>query len=607
MWRLGRFRVDDRPFATGATAEVFAARKGRTGQRVAIKLLPLKTYRERAEAEADLATIDHPRLLSVHERVIDERRGVIGLVMDLADGGDLRSALRSGEEPTPSEMLQITDDVLAALEALHSYGLVHRDVKPENVMLERVDGELRARLGDLGIARLVDRTRSTGSVLGTDLYIAPEVHDGQPPSPAADLWAVGYVLYEGLFGAPPHATAATTYQAIGRLRAEGPDRPPNVPDSVWAAVAQLLAARPEDRPSSAAAARLVVASARDAAMTASVGRAIEASTEPRRRRSAGYRRAASMLEPTRTHAWGRGAAVASVVALVGGLAWGPMDLFGGTPSSTGASLAVTPLAPDAADVVPTQYQWRLRHGVLTARLDVTNTSEEPTPATTMPELLPRDAERDGRLPLIDFDGVQERQDDGSVLVRFAVPALKPHVHHLVSFRLALGDGPGSDIERLNALLRGREAAINRHAFNLSDAPTLEQLSVVANASTLDPGDTTTIAVTGTTHDGELAPAHLLQGIRYEVMSGADVIRVDGATLRAIGSGVAVVRAVVGAISGELTLRVREKSAAATPRPTVRPTVRRPASTVTSEAPPPTAPVSNDDFTVPSDNEDVVID
>ncbi|MDP1793084.1 MAG: serine/threonine-protein kinase, partial [Acidimicrobiales bacterium] len=295
MWRLGRFRVDDRPFASGATAEVFTARKGRAGPRVAVKVLPLKTYRERSEAEADVATIDHPRLLRVHERVVDERRGVVGLVMDLAAEGDLRTALRGGDEPTPSEMLQIADDVLAGLEALHAVGVLHRDVKPENVMLERVDGQLRARLGDLGIARQADRTRSTGSVLGTDLYIAPEVHDGAAPSVSADLWAVGYVLYEGLFGAPPHAGAATTYQAIGRLRAEGPDRPPNVPDSVWAVVARLLAPWPGNRPASAADARIVVASAREAAEAASRERFDDAST--RRRKSAGSRRSASILQP----------------------------------------------------------------------------------------------------------------------------------------------------------------------------------------------------------------------------------------------------------------------------------------------------------------------
>jgi eukaryotic-like serine/threonine-protein kinase len=129
-WKLGQYRVDDKPFAAGATAEVFAARKGRTGERVAVKVLPLRTFRERAEAEAEVATIDHPRLLAVHDRVVDERRGVVGLVMDLAVEGDLRAALRGADAPSPIEMVQIADDVLAALETLHTIGLVHRDIKP---------------------------------------------------------------------------------------------------------------------------------------------------------------------------------------------------------------------------------------------------------------------------------------------------------------------------------------------------------------------------------------------------------------------------------------------------------------------------------------------
>jgi tRNA A-37 threonylcarbamoyl transferase component Bud32 len=599
MWRLGRYRVDDRPFASGATAEVFTARKGRAGSRVAIKLLPLKTYRERAEAEAAFATIDHPRLLSVHERVVDERRGVIGLVMDLMPEGDLRSALRGGDEPSPEEMLRIADDVLAALEALHAVGLVHRDVKPENVLLERVDGELRARLGDMGTARPVDRTPTTGSVLGTDLYIAPEVHDGQPPSAAADLWALGYVLYEGLFGAPPHAGAATTYQAIGRLRTEGPDRPPNVPDSVWAVVAQLLAPRPGDRPRSAAAARLVGESARDAARTATIGRVVDADGQPRRRKSAGNRRSVSSSLPVgRRRLWGRGAFAAAVAAAVGVFAWGPVDLFGQPASATGVALAVTPLAADEPSVVPTQYQWRLRDGVVSGRLDVTNASEEPTPVTTMPELFPKEAVREGRLPLRAFDGVQERQDDGSVLVRFAVPALEPGAHHVVAFALEVGSTVDDD--GLAALVRNREAAINRHAFNLSNAPTLEHRAVNVDAATIAAGETTALRLSGTTHDRKAAPEELLRDVHYEVVSGSGVVSVDGNAVRGVAPGVAVVRAVVGLLRAEVTVRVRQTDAPTTTRVRVtRPPATQPTTTTTDNDGP--------SVTVLPGNENIVVE
>ena len=261
-WRLGPYRVDDRPFAEGASAEVFRARDRRGGATVAIKVLRLveldPEVRARAEQEAAHAALDHPHVVRVLERVLDERRKLVGLVMDLARGGDLRAALSGPEPPSAAEMVELGDDILAGLGALHDAGVVHRDVKPENVLLDVVDGRRRARLGDLGIARALDRTRSTGSVLGTDLYIAPEVHEGANPSVTSDIWAVGYVLYEGLFGGPPHAASATAYQAIGRLRTVGPDRPPAVPDDVWNVVASLLAPDPGERPQSAQAARALL-------------------------------------------------------------------------------------------------------------------------------------------------------------------------------------------------------------------------------------------------------------------------------------------------------------------------------------------------------------
>jgi serine/threonine protein kinase len=576
-WRLGPYRVDDRPFAAGATAEVFVARRGRTGPRVAIKVLPLRTFRVRAEAEAEVAAIDHPRLLTVHERVEDERRGVVGLVMDLVAEGDLRTALRGPNAPTPTEMLQITDDVLAALDALHAAGLVHRDIKPENVMLERVDGALRARLGDMGIARPADRTRSTGSVLGTDLYIAPEVHDGAVPSSHADLWAVGYVLYEGLFGAPPHADASTTYQAIGRLRAEGPDRPPNIPDAIWRVVACLLAPTPTDRPSSAAAARELVASAGPAAAAASPR---ESSSLPGRRRITPRGRTDGGFD-----GYGRSPRVARVMAgsvavvlLVGVLAWmGGRDrlhLFGHDPSTLGAISSITPLSAESPDVVPTQYQWRLRDGVLTGRLEVSNPSSAAVDATVMPELFPVSAATDGALALVGFNGATERQKDGSTLVRFAVPPLAPHAHHIVSFRLTIND-VASDRRVLDQLVHDRQSAINRHAFALSDAPTLDRIVVTVASSSLTVGQQTQVHIAGFARTGSPASAELMRGLHVVVVSGQGVAQLDGTSVAAIAPGHAVIRAVVGDIQGEAPVTVASAPPETAPPTTARRVVRKP--------------------------------
>ena len=525
----------------------------------------MRTFRARAEAEAEHAAIVHPRLLSVYDRVEDERRGVVGLVMDLAEDGDLRTALRGPDAPSAVEMFQIADDVLAALDALHTAGLVHRDIKPENVMLERVDGVLRARLGDMGIARPADRTRSTGSVLGTDLYIAPEVHDGAVPSPQADLWALGYVLYEGLFGAPPHADASTTYQAIGRLRSDGPDRPPRVPDAIWNVVAALLAPAPTDRPTSAAGARALLDSARP---TAEAGSPLPVTPVAlTRRRLTPRGRSVRHVRPRFDPASVTRVLAASAVAVlvVGALAWvGKSDqlpFLGRDASVVGAIESIAPLSAESPSVVPTQYEWRLRHGVLTGRLDVRNPSGVTSDATVMPELFPASASSGGALALVGFNGSTERENDGSTLVRFTVPPLAPHAHHVVRFRVTTRSA-ANDRTALDQLVRDREAAINRHAFALSDAPTLDHIVVNVEPS-LTVGDRSQLSIVGYDNRGEPASAELLRDIRVAVVSGQDVARIDGDNLAALAPGNAVVRAVIGDLQADAPVSVR----AAAPPPT----------------------------------------
>ncbi|MEY2473534.1 MAG: serine/threonine protein kinase, bacterial [Actinomycetota bacterium] len=599
-WKLGSYRVDDKPFAAGATAEVFAARKGRTGERVALKVLPLRTFRDRAEAEADIGRIDHPRLLTVHASVVDERRGVVGLVMDLANGGDLRNALRGADAPTPIEMLQIADDVLAAVEALHAVGLVHRDIKPENIMLERVDGQLRARLGDMGIARPIDRTRSTGSVLGTDLYIAPEVHDGGAPSAAADLWAVGYVLYEGLFGAPPHADAKTAYQAIGLLRAEGPNRPPNVPDSIWNVVAALLAPTPDQRPESARAARHLLESAGPAAEEASAAAGerdpVAAVRRPGARRRSTERGHDGFVRPVPTYerrpAVARAfAGIAAVVLVVGGLAWiggrNRLALFGAEPRTIGAVRSLTPLPPESDAVVPTQYQWRLKNGMLTGRLDVSNPSDQPTAATDIPELFPPSAVRGNALALVGHDGPVEKQRDGSVLVRFEVPSIAPHEHHVVAFRMSVPPST-SDRSLLAKLVRDREDAITRHALALSDAPTLASISIDLVPSTVTVGQRANANVHGRTPKQDEAPAELLKDAHLEVIGSAGIARVDGLSVVGLAPGAVVVRVVVGNLQADTPINVVAPPVTV-PKTTVTHLRRAPTTQTTiieEEAPPP---------------------
>ena len=583
-WRLGTYRVEDRPFARGASAEVFRARDRRHGGVVAVKVLRLGTLdpdvRARAEQEADHAALDHPHVVRVLERVVDERRQLVGLVMDLASGGDLRGALSGPNPPTAAEMLDLTHDILAGLGALHGAGVVHRDVKPENVLLDVVDGRRRARLGDLGIARALDRTRSTGSVLGTDLYIAPEVHEGATPSISSDVWAVGYVLYEGLFGGPPHAGSATAYQAIGRLRASGPDRPPAVPDDVWNVVARLLAPSPVDRPTSTTEAQLLLATLRRvlaveaAPMPLSAVPAHETRIDtPLARAHTATHRAPSrqLTRPAprgrRRRVPGRAAAAAVTTVVIGVVA--TVNLVGErgpTPRPVvpiSAVRSLIPLSPGSPGIVPTQYQWRVRGGVLTGHLAVTNPTPSPTNATLIPELFPTRASRDGRLSFSGPATVIERQVDGSTLLQLAIPALAPGQTHDVRFTVTLANKGAADTV-LTALRRERDEAVARHALLRSDAPTLASLEIAGPTSSLSVGEEVALGVAGRLATGEPAPPVLLDGLRWTVVEGADVIALTDATISARRPGRAVVSSTVGAVEARLDVTVLSAPAKLTP-------------------------------------------
>lgn len=586
-WRLGPYWVEDRPFARGASAEVFRARDRRDGGVVAVKVLRLVALdpevRDRAEKEADHAALDHPHVARVLERLVDERRQLVGLVMDLAEGGDLRMALSGPNPPTPAEMLDLTDDILAGLGALHAAGVIHRDVKPENVLLQAVDGRRRARLGDLGIAREVDRTRSTGSVLGTDLYIAPEVHEGVTPSVSSDIWAVGYVLYEGLFGGPPHATSATAYQAIGRLRAAGPDRPPAVPDEVWDVVARLLAPSPGDRPASSAAARALIEPLRRvlAVETSTTTSTVPAPAQARIDTPLAPERPAArpprpLMRPRprptgRRHLRGlpaAGAIAAIVLTVVATLnSVRTRSETPAPPEPIAAVRSLTPLSPQAPGVVPTQYQWRVRGGVLTGHLAVTNPTSASTAATLIPELFPTGASRDGRLSFSGPATIIERQIDGSTLLQLAIPALAPGESHDVRFTVTL-PARGSADQVLAALRRERDEAIARHALLRSGAPTLTSLEIAGPGAALSVGEQAPLGIVGRLESGEPAPPALLDGLRWTVVEGSDVIELGDASITARRAGPAVILASVGAVEARLEVTVLAppaKTPAAKPR------------------------------------------
>ncbi|QLH22481.1 serine/threonine-protein kinase [Streptomyces sp. Rer75] len=206
-----------------------------------------QTVYQRMEREARAAArIDHPSVVTVHDVVVEDGRPWI--VMELVRGDSLADRLAEGTLD-PREAARIGLAVLGALSAAHAAGVLHRDVKPDNVLLGRGD---RVVLTDFGIAQVEGEQglTETGGFVGSPEFISPERVLGQRPGPASDLWSLGVVLYAAVEGMSPFRRSHTpaTLQAV--LSAE-PQRPARAPDALGSITMRLLLKDPAMRPSAA--------------------------------------------------------------------------------------------------------------------------------------------------------------------------------------------------------------------------------------------------------------------------------------------------------------------------------------------------------------------
>lgn len=269
-----RYRLD-RPLASGGMAQVWEGTDEVLEREVAVKILhphlshdPSLLQRFRSEAVA-AARLNHHAIVAIYDTCSEH--GLEAIVMELVHGRTLRAWLDEHGPLTPLRTAELGARVADALDTAHAAGLVHRDVKPANLLLCD-DG--RVLITDFGIAKLRDDTdlTQTGTLLGTAKYLAPEQVEGGPVDGRTDVYALGVVLYETVCGQPPFAGDTQTATALARLTTD--PVPPSqlrgdVPPSLERVILRCLARDPNGRWPSAAALRDAldaVASSDDAAV-----------------------------------------------------------------------------------------------------------------------------------------------------------------------------------------------------------------------------------------------------------------------------------------------------------------------------------------------------
>jgi serine/threonine-protein kinase len=253
---IGGYRLEEL-LGEGAAGLVFAARDGE-GNRVALKLLRPELADDRVmvarfEREAKLARDLGTHVVPVLE--LGRSDGIEYLAMPFYAGGSLALRLRIAGPLGVDDTVELAAQLGRGLDALHGKGVLHRDVKPSNVLL---DGEGTAALADFGLARSADSTRLTadGQLLGTPHYLAPELIEGSEASRQSDIYALGCVLYECLAGEPPFAGRGAAQIGYAHLTEPPPDpraRRPELPEGAAHALLAALEKEPESRPTTATA------------------------------------------------------------------------------------------------------------------------------------------------------------------------------------------------------------------------------------------------------------------------------------------------------------------------------------------------------------------
>ncbi|WP_434438414.1 serine/threonine-protein kinase [Lentzea sp. E54] len=403
-----RYRFLDR-IGSGAMGIVWRAHDERLGREVAIKQLLLAPGLDEAEQDEAIqramregriaAKLHHPNAIAVYDVV--EEDGVPCLVMEYLPSYSLADALAEGGPMDPIEVASIGAQCAAALAAAHAAGIVHRDVKPGNVLIAE-NGVVK--ITDFGISRASDdiTVTKTGLIAGTPAYLAPEIARGQDPTPASDVYSLGSTLFAAMEGEPPYGVSENTLGVLHAVAA-GRINPPTVDHPLADTLLYLLNFEPDDRPTMPQARELLNAVAHGRSPSFSglpvpVGPDPTAIVEPDRTRvvrpvaRTSPPRTAPPMAPVNRQQDNRPLVVAAVVLalllVIGGLmvALGVFDKEQQTPlappSSSSQTVAPTTTEAPSSEVTTTTVEATTTQQTTSAPRTTTTTPPPSTPSTT---------------------------------------------------------------------------------------------------------------------------------------------------------------------------------------------------------------------------------